>query len=94
MDLHVMLTTELQHFQVTAACHYNYEYSNIFPAVSTAFANHCSKAGVFVLSMWNILRRALLTFSSRDIQRDPRYLRSQLLLRISCLSAPVKFPVK
>lgn len=46
MDLHVMLTTELQHFQVTAACHYNYEYSNIFPAVSTAFANHCSKAGV------------------------------------------------
>lgn len=74
---------------MTAVCHYNYEYSNIFPADLQPFANHCSKPGV--LSISYILRR---DFFTQDSPRGPSYLGTQLLLRMSCLSAPVKFPAK
>lgn len=47
---------------MTAVCHYNYEYSNIFPAVFTAFCKPLLKTRCFVLCIWYILRRALIDF--------------------------------
>lgn len=59
---------EFQCFQRTALCHYNYEYSNIFPPIFYSLCKPLLKNRCLVLSIWYILIRVLLTFSTKILR--------------------------